>query len=105
MNKPWYKIARQIARDKGLTYADMASVLGVSDAAVGHYFVGRRKAPLETIRKIAAMLEVPLMTLVEEDLDVCRTNEETRLLELFRSIPADQHALALKLLEQMTSED
>lgn len=100
----WYEIARRIAKRKRITYADIAARIGVSDGAVGHYMVGRRRASLEVIRKIAVVLEVPLMTLVEDDLDVARTQEEARMLEVFRSIPPEKQDLALKLLAQLTEE-
>lgn len=49
----------------GWTQERLAEELGVTQAAVAHWENGRRNPSVETLKKVAAALGVPLMKLIE----------------------------------------
>lgn len=59
----WWKKAQAIRREKKrmgrpMRYADIAAAIGVKPERLGHWFVGRRPAPVPEVQKIADYLGV-----------------------------------------------
>ncbi len=76
---------RRIRKEKGLSMQNIADKLNCSMQAVSQYERGTRKITLETAKKLAAALDVPLDSLIEleytEDGPRIPPTEEERKLE------------------------
>jgi len=99
MSTPWHIKARKLAKDRGLSYQEMADRLGVSKAAVGHWMSGRHDPSLPRLQEIATMLETSLSDLVAEDDRFMRNEDEVRAVKSIREMPEDYRAQALAMLE------
>lgn len=55
---------RTIRKEKGLTQKELGQILGVTQATVGQYESGPNPPKIETLKKIAMALEVPLVALI-----------------------------------------
>ena len=51
---------RQLRKEKGLTQKEFANLLGVSASMVGQYETNLRKPKIETLKRFAEALDVPL---------------------------------------------
>ena len=60
----WNDNARAIARERGITIAQIAQALNVTPGCVGHWLSGRRTASVEESERIAAALGVTLQDLL-----------------------------------------
>jgi transcriptional regulator with XRE-family HTH domain len=60
----WNDNARAIARERGITIAQLAQALNVTPGCVGHWLSGRRTASVEEAERIAAALGVTLQDLL-----------------------------------------
>jgi transcriptional regulator with XRE-family HTH domain len=68
---------KQIRKEKGLTQTELASRLGVSQAMITQYENGQRgPKTFETVRKIAAALEVSPEDILGKDLENTMREEE-----------------------------
>lgn len=95
--KHWYDIARTRALQVGLSYAEIADRLGVSKSTVGHWLTGRNQARIDTIRRIASVLDVPVSTLIEADAYYLTDETERKLIDQLRQAPpeARKHVAAM----------
>lgn len=55
---------RELRLAKGLTQKELAEKIGMSDVAVCYYETGAREPNLETLRKLAAVLECTIDELI-----------------------------------------
>jgi transcriptional regulator with XRE-family HTH domain len=94
---------RAIRARRGLTLAQLAERLGVTEGACSHWETGRRLPSIEQVRRIAMALDVDLAELVADDPAFAVSAQEQRALDLLRAIPDRQRELALRLLEQMAN--
>ncbi|NCC23529.1 MAG: XRE family transcriptional regulator [Alphaproteobacteria bacterium] len=99
MGRPWYVVAKTLAKQREISYQSMADRLGVSKATVGHWFTGRNRATLDVIKEIARMLDVPLTELVAEDAYYLTDEHERALIERYRKIPPELRKHAAKILD------
>lgn len=61
--RPWWEKAQKIRREKKraglpMRYADIAVAIGVKPERLGHWFVGRRPAPVPKVEAIAQYMGV-----------------------------------------------
>lgn len=95
----WWEKANKIRREKKrqgepMTYADIAVALGVSQPSVGHWFVGRRPAPVPMVEGIALHLGVPVAELFMPDDAVCVTDEKLKsAIKLWKLLPENQKSM------------
>lgn len=82
-------------RALGLTMKQLASAVGVSEAAISHYEVGRREPDPDMLNRIANTLGVTV------DYLLGREEKQTKAQE--KTFP-DMRAEAKRLLESMTDE-
>ena len=61
---------KRIREKKGITKANLATVLNISPSAISFYEKGEREPNLENLKKIAACLNVPIDELLEYKFDV-----------------------------------
>lgn len=97
----WYEKAKAAFRDRDIPQKAIADTLCVTEGAVSHYLSGRREPPIETIRKLAAMLDMSLSELVEGDPFYVSDPDEQAALAVLRRMPPERRATALRLLETL----
>lgn len=68
----------QLRKAKGLTQKDLADRLGVSDKAVSRWETGRNYPDIETLQRLAQVLEVSLEELLQGELKLKRKNTSTK---------------------------
>jgi SOS-response transcriptional repressor LexA len=59
----WQKNLKQILRYKNLTQEDLASRLGMTQGAIGHWLTGRRSIDVHKLQQIADALDTPIENL------------------------------------------
>jgi len=96
---PWYQIAKQRAKDRGLGYQAIADYLGVHKSAVGHWFTGRYRCPFETIQRIAVLLDTTVTELIAEDPYYITDDNERAIIDSVRNVPADQREQLRRMIE------
>jgi len=97
----WQDRLRAIRQRRGLTLAQLAERLGVTEGAVSHWETRRRLPSIEQVERIAVALEVDVAELVAGDPAFATSDQEQAVLTLFRQIPDEQRELALRLLNQL----
>ena len=108
MTRYWYDVAKERAKELGITYEEIAERLGVAKSTVGHWFTGRNRPRLDTLKRIAKVLDMPVMTMIAEDAYFLVEEDERALVDVFRLIPQDKRAHAAAMLEayaQASSKD
>lgn len=83
----------------GITYAQAAVVCDVAESTVGAWMIGRNEPPIAQLRKLAAMAEVSLAWLLEDDPMYAASPDERALLAVFRRLDANQREAALTILK------
>lgn len=99
MSKRWYERANEIRKEKKISLMDIATALNVSEGAVSHWLLGRRDVRFETIKRIAAVLNIPVSNLIEEDPDFAKNDLERQFLAALREIPQDKQGDILRMLK------
>lgn len=93
---------------KGYTQPELAAMIAVSAGAVGQYEVGITAPRLKNLEKIALALEVSLEWLLTGDdpdeLVRAQTVHEKLVLSSMRTIPADQQATAVAILDAFAKQ-
>jgi len=72
-----------------MSYQDVADYLGVHKSAVGHWFTGRYRCPLDTIQRIATLLQTTVTELIAEDPYFITDDTERAVIDQLRSVPAE----------------
>jgi len=98
IKRPWYVVAKQRAKELKISQQRIADELRVSKGTVSHWFKGRNRARLETIQRIAQVLDTTLTELVSEDPYFLTEDKERDLIDLYRQIPEEKRHEAAKLL-------
>jgi transcriptional regulator with XRE-family HTH domain len=98
MNKPWYIVARERAKHLGITYQQIADHLDVVKSTVGHWLTGRNKPRLETIARIAAVLDCSVHTLIADDPYYLSDDTERAVIDELRHLDPEHQAQALAML-------
>ncbi|WP_240890075.1 LexA family transcriptional regulator [Pseudomonas sp. TMW22090] len=57
----WYELAKARMKERKITQEKLAEHLGITQGAIAHWFSGRREPDLETINKVLAYLQLPLL--------------------------------------------
>lgn len=89
---------------RGMTYAMLASELGVHKTTVGNWITGRKHPGAGTIRLISSVLGVPLPDPCR-DIDI--NLQECELVAAFRRMSSDDRAALLAQIRQrqVTNDD
>lgn len=56
---------KEYRRKKGISQSELAKMVNISTGAIGHYEIGAREPNLETITKIAIVLDVNPTDLID----------------------------------------
>ena len=97
-NRPWYQVARERARELGMSYQDIADRIGVQKATVGHWMTGRNRPRLEQIARIAEVLQTTVPALVAEDAYYITDDTERAILDAVREVPPEYRAQVVRLI-------
>ena len=100
---------QEIMRKKELKQADLARMTGISRGAISNYVLGRYEPKSDIINKFAKTLNCSEMWLWGYDVPMEResdkksntvevTEDEQKLLELFRLVPENQQQLVLQMI-------
>lgn len=100
---------QEIMRNKQLKQADLARMTGISRGAISNYVLGRYEPKSDIISKFAKTLNCSEMWLWGYDVPMEResskksntievTEDEQKLLELFRLVPENQQQLVLQMI-------
>ena len=98
--RPWYEVARDAFKEKGMVYEEIATKLGVSTSAVGHWLTGKREPPLETIQRMAAILGKTVSELCGEDAYFVVDKEERKIIDSFREMTDEEKSLLVRMLSK-----
>lgn len=102
--RPWYVVAKQLAADKRISYQEMADLLHVAKATVGHWLTGRNRATIDVIKEIARVLDVPVTELIAEDAYYLTDENERRLIDKYRKIAPELRKHAPSILEGLIDQ-
>jgi len=104
-------IAARIAqkrKERGISQAVLAAKIGKSAGAVGQFETAANKPSLETLERIAAVLETSVEWLLTgddpEELIKAQTVNEKHTLALIRKLPVAQQATAIAMLEGLAAK-
>lgn len=98
-HRPWYEVARNLLKQKGMKYADLAAILDVTTGTVGHWMVGRREPTLEQIKQIAKVVDKSVSELAGEDFYYLTDGTERDVINTWRSLTPEQRVLLLGMLK------
>ena len=98
MSKPWYQVARARAKTLGITYEAMAETLDVHKSTVGHWLTGRNQARLDTIARIAQVLDCSVQSLLADDAYYLSDPDERTLIDQVRELPPAYRSQAVAML-------
>lgn len=97
----------QAREQKQYTQAELAGLVGVTSGAIAQYETGRNLPKLARLEQIALALDIStewLLTGDEPDeLIKAQTKNEEAALRLVRSLPAEQQANAIAMLEGLAA--
>ena len=97
-NRPWFLVARERAKELGMSYQDIADRIGVQKATVGHWMTGRNRPRLEQIARIAAVLQTTVPALVADDAYYITDDTERAILDAVRQVPAEYRSQVVRLI-------
>lgn len=98
MGRTWQDNAMRAMTRRGKTRADIMSALGVTKGTVSSWFSGRHPPSMSDLRKLAEMLEMSILELLDEDDCLARNAHELATLRALRDIPEEQRAQASALI-------
>jgi transcriptional regulator with XRE-family HTH domain len=74
----------------GLSYADVARVLGYERQTVGHWFRGRGKPNVQDLRKMAQVLQMDVAELISPDAIIANTEAEKETVRTMRELTSQE---------------
>lgn len=96
---------KEIRKQKGLTQKQLGDICGIADANIRKYENGKQNPKIETLKKIADALEVPLYELLHSD-ELAATIDKTPAYSVdLTGYSADEIDKVLKLLKKDTNTD
>ena len=103
VNKALIERVRDARKEAGLSQEDIARQLGLTDGGYGHYERGRQSFTLEMLFQLGRILGRPVEYFL--GLDTGLTDDEGRLLALYRAAPAGEpRAMVLRLVQSLVQE-
>jgi len=81
---------------EGTTQKEMAEILGVSPSTLGNYIRGVRRFPNKILISIASYFDVTVDFLLGVRAEGASNAEENELLQMYRTLAADQRELLLQ---------
>lgn len=101
----WYIKAKQELKRRKIRYRDVADLLDVETATVGHWMVGRNRPDIETVAQIARIIGMSLSELCENDPCFIINKSELALIEIFRTLTEQEKKIAKKLIESLKQNE
>lgn len=98
----------QLRRDHGLTQAQLAEALGISQQMVGSYEVGRRRIPVSMLQSLAQALSVAVDELLGETAKARAKRGPApvlaRHMERISALPKTQQKFVIQVLESVLAQ-
>lgn len=99
------KVLRKLRKDRGLSQAELAKLVGLRQSAIANYEGGKRSLDVETVLAFTRALEISLEELCgEKETEPRQGNRihgnkrEAKILDVFSQLnPADQRAFLLQI--------
>lgn len=95
----WHRKVAALLERRGMTQTQLAARIGLGQSAVSMLLAGKRNPRMDTLKAIAAALDVPVAELVSEDHRFVDDQEKIALLQLWDRIDEDQRATVLAMIE------
>lgn len=98
----------QLRRDHGLTQAQLAEALGISQQMVGSYEVGRRRIPVSMLQSLAQALSVAVDELLGQTAKARAKRGPApvlaRHMERISALPKTQQKFVIQVLESVLAQ-
>ena len=103
-------IGRNISRllqESGMTQADLAEKIGLSESAVGKWVLGKGSPRMGNVQKMADLFRVPISTIIEENTprEIAKSREQAFLFDRISKASLDDLRKLSQLLDIIEQED
>lgn len=102
MDTPWFKKAKQIARDRGLLQVELAARMGVSQTAISNWLSGKRSPKPAELQRLAGVIGVSLNELFSDDAAYVTDRAEVEIISLLREMDEEQRETAMRLVKALS---
>lgn len=96
---------RQLIDDRQIGRKELAEQLNIAYSTLGNYLTGDREPDLNMLIKIADLFSVSIDYLVGHPTNQTISDEETRLLHLFRQMPPEHQQMLTEIAKVMTLQN
>ena len=104
--KTWYKRARELMKDLGISQDDVADYMKITRPAVGHWLSGRREPNIENIIRLSEMLRTSTDYLLKgkkSSLDM--DDIDRKVIGLMDELSPTQIARLIEAMEKLVAEN
>lgn len=96
---------RQLIDDRQIGRKELAEQLNIAYSTLGNYLNGDREPDINMLIKIADLFSVSIDYLVGHPTNQTISDEETRLLHLFRQMPPEHQQMLTEIAKVMTLQN
>lgn len=96
---------RQLMDDHQIGRKELAEQLNIAYSTLGNYLTGDREPDIDMLIKIADLFSVSIDYLAGHPTDQTISDEETRLLHLFRQMPPEHQQMLTEIAKVMTQQN
>ena len=96
---------RQLIDDRQIGRKELAEQLNIAYSTLGNYLNGDREPDINMLIKIADLFSVSIDYLVGHPTNQTISDEETRLLHLFRQMPPEYQQMLTEIAKVMTLQN
>ena len=96
---------RQLIDDRQIGRKELAEQLNIAYSTLGNYLNGDREPDINMLIKIADLFSVSIDYLVGHPTNQTISDEETRLLHLFRQMPPEHQQMLTEIARVMTLQN
>ncbi|WP_417511337.1 helix-turn-helix domain-containing protein [Methylophaga sp.] len=100
----WHKKTKKLLKQKKITMSELGEKLGFAQSSISMKLIGKRETSLDEAINIAAILEVSLSELINEDEKLLTDDDEQTIIETYRNLTAPEKSLFLKLVAAFKAE-
>jgi transcriptional regulator with XRE-family HTH domain len=97
----------ELRQQRGLTQAEVATRLGVSQQTVNSFEKGRRRVPVSTLPDLAELLEVSIEQLIEGERAAPKRGPASKLqrqLEQIKKLPRSKQRFVIEMLDTVIAQ-
>ena len=96
---------RQLIDDRQIGRKELAEHLNIAYSTLGNYLNGDREPDINMLIKIADLFSVSIDYLVGHPTNQTISDEETRLMHLFRQMPPEHQQMLTEIAKVMTLQN